>query len=325
MKISIIFPMYNEADCVEELLLRLYKILQTRQESFEIIAIDNGSSDDTAARLKSHGVIFEKLENFSSLKIVQLIRNFGYDSAVITGIEHSSGDKAIIMDGDLQDPPEVIPHFLAKSYEGYDVVYGKREKRTEGFFISLFIKVYYFIWSRIYSKTFPDKAGNFGVIDRNVIDLIKALPEREMYFRGIRAWVANNSIGLVYARNQRTKGKTKFSFLKYVIYGINGITSFTVFPIRAITVTGILGICFSFFLSLTIIFSKIQSFFGVTQDSIRASGWSSLTLLVLVSISLNLFCLGVIGEYVGKIYAEVKGRPRVVVRKTDCIKGRKSN
>ena len=313
--------MYNEADCVEELLLRLYKTLQTRQESFEIIAIDNGSSDDTANKLKSHGVIFEKLENFSSLTIVQLIRNFGYDSAIVTGIEHSSGDKAIIMDGDLQDPPEVIPQFLAKSYEGYDVVYGKREKRTEGFFISLFIKVYYFIWSRINSKTFPDKAGNFGVIDRNVIDLIKALPEREIYFRGIRAWVANNSTGLVYARQQRTKGKTKFSFLKYIIYGINGITSFTIFPIRAMTITGIIGILVSFLLGLIIIISKIQSVFGVERANNIAPGWSSLALLILISISLNLFCLGVIGEYIGKIYEEVKKRPRVVVRKTDLISG----
>jgi dolichol-phosphate mannosyltransferase len=313
--------MYNEADCVEELLLRLYKILETRQELFEIIAIDNGSSDDTAAILKSHGVIFEKLENFSSLKIIQLIRNFGYDSAVITGIEHSSGDKAVIMDGDLQDPPEVIPHFLAKSYEGYDVVYGKREKRTEGFFISLFIKIYYFIWSRIYSKTFPDKGGNFGVIDRNVIDLIKSLPEREIYFRGLRAWVASNSIGLVYTRHKRTKGKTKFSFLKYVIYGINGITSFTVFPIRAMTITGIIGIFISFLLGFIITISKIQNVLGVDPTNSIAPGWSSLALLILISISLNLFCLGVIGEYVGRIYQEVKGRPRVVVRKTDLISG----
>ena len=313
--------MYNEADCVEELLLRIYKIIEKRKEKFEIIAIDNGSSDETAARLKSNGVIFKKLDNFISFRIVQLIRNFGYDNAVITGIEHSSGDKAVVMDGDLQDPPEVIPHFLDKSYEGYDVVYGKREQRTEGFFIKFFIGVFYFIWSRIDGRTFPSKAGNFGVLDRQVVDSIKNLPEREMYFRGMRAWVTDNSTGLVYERNQRTKGKTKFSFFKYLIYGINGITSFTVFPIRAITIAGIIGICISLLLGLVIIFSKIQSLFSVTQDNIPASGWSSLALLILISISLNLFCLGVLGEYVGKIYAEVKGRPRVVVRKTDCIKG----
>ena len=242
--------MYNEADCVEELLTRLYKIIETRQELFEIIAIDNGSSDDTTARLKSNGVIFEKLENFTSLKIVQLTRNFGYDNAVVTGIEHSTGDKAVVMDGDLQDPPEVIPRFLAKSDEGYDVVYGKREQRTEGFFIKLFIKFFYIIWSNINKKTFPNKAGNFGVINKKVIESIKSLPEREMYFRGIRAWVSDHSTGLVYVRNPRTKGKTKFSFLKYLIYGIDGIASFTVFPIRAITVTGIIGILISFVLGL---------------------------------------------------------------------------
>ena len=307
-----------------ELLSRIYKVIEMRKEKFEILAIDNGSSDQTAVKLKANGMIFKKLDNFTSFKIVQLTRNFGYDSAIITGIEHSTGDKAVIMDGDLQDPPEVIPHLLDKSSEGYDVVYGKRDQRTEDFFIKLFIGIFYVIWSRIYGKTFPTKAGNFGVINRQVIDSIKNLPEREMYFRGIRAWVSYNSIGLIYTRSQRTKGKTKFSFFKYLIYGINGITSFTIFPIRAITVTGIIGIFISFLLSLTIIFSKIQIFFGVTQDSIRASGWSSLALLILISISLNLFCLGVIGEYVGKIYAEVKGRPRVVIRKTDCIKGLKS-
>ena len=130
--------MYNEAECVEELLSRIYKVIEMRKEKFEILAIDNGSSDQTAVKLKANGMIFKKLDNFTSFKIVQLTRNFGYDSAIITGIEHSTGDKAVIMDGDLQDPPEVIPHFLDKSSEGYDVVYGKeiKEQRTLLSFLS---------------------------------------------------------------------------------------------------------------------------------------------------------------------------------------------
>ena len=317
MLVTIIFPMFNEASNVEELFNRIFLIVKDQKFKWEIIAIDNGSQDNTSEKLekiiKKYKRTHKKYQNLK-IEIITLTRNFGYDNAILTGIEQSSGDYVTIMDGDLQDPPEEIPRFLAKIQEGYDIVYGIRNKRTESGLIKLFIKLFYFLWSKSSIIKFPKNAGNFCILSKKIINDINSLTEVNKYFRGVRAWFGYNSYGLIYERDIRKTGKSKFSFINYLIYGIEGITSFSTLPIRFLTVLGLFGLTLSFFSILFIIFQKILlTFYPSIIDFEILSGWTSLIILIIIGISINLIALGIIGEYVARILEEIKKRPRTVI------------
>lgn len=318
MLISIIFPMFNEENNVDELFDRIYLNIKNLSSKWEIIAINNGSVDKTAQRLdkiirdsKSKKFPYNDLK----INVITLTRNFGYDNAILTGIEKCKGDYVIIMDGDLQDPPEEIPRFLNKIKEGYDIVYGIRNKRTESIPIKIFISIYYFIWSRISIIKFPKNAGNFCVLSRIVVNEINSLTEVNQYFRGIRAWFGYKSCGLIYERKIRKNGNSKFSFLNYFIYGIEGITSFSTVPIRFLTILGFFGIILSFFIILLIIIQKFLSiFYPSLYTYYIMPGWTSLMILTIISLSINLIGLGIIGEYIARILEEVKKRPKAVIK-----------
>jgi len=312
MKVSIVFPMYNEAENVSKIFDRIFDTLKNTKCSIEILAVNNGSYDNTLNELKK----ILNLKKYSNWKIyiISFSRNFGYDNAILSGLDYSTGDYIFIMDGDLQDPPEEIPKFLDKIKEGYEIVYGLRKKRTETFIIKLFIKMFYFLWNKLTTNNFPKDAGNFCVMTRKVVDEINKINETNKYFRGIRAWIGFSSVGLEYKRVDRSFGVSKFSFMSYLFYGLEGITSFSTAPLRLLTLTGIVGLVLSFISAFTILSIKILSIYYSTLVEYNiATGWTTLSLLILISISINFLGLGILGEYIAKIYDETKMRPKYII------------
>ena len=304
---SIVIPAFNEDQNISPLLTRIIQVMS--DFSYEIIIVDNGSTDETASTLKNW------LKNKTiNLKVITLSRNFGYDGAIAAGLEYVEGGWCIIMDGDQQDPPEVIPEFIAKANEGFDIVYGLRHERTEGVIIGLMIKMFYKIMKIISNVNMPKDAGNFSIISHMVVDVIVTMPERNKFIRGIRAWAGFSSTGIVYKRDNRTSGKTKFSLFKYLNHAINGFTSFSLIPLRLVSYLGFFGLISCFLAGLFFFVTKISEIIGHPILSYQIeSGFTIVYLLILTSISMTLFGLGVIGEYVGKILEETKNRPNFIV------------
>jgi len=307
---SVVIPAYNEQENMKPLLERIEKVMSDVEGKYEIVIVDNGSFDGTPV------ILNELVGKCPSLVIVTLSRNFGYDGAITTGLEYAQGSWVIIMDGDQQDPPEVIPQLIDKAKEGYDIVYGIRAKRTERWFLALQMKIFYRIWKKIVNINVPKDAGNFSIISREVVDIIKCMPERNKFIRGLRAWTGYASKGLIYQREERVLGKTKFSFLAYLNHALNGITSFSTVPLRMFTYTGLVGMLMCSMFGLFLFLTKVFELLGVRLLSYNiAKGGTTLGLIVLTSVSVNLLGFGIIGEYVGRIFEEVKKRPNSLVRK----------
>jgi polyisoprenyl-phosphate glycosyltransferase len=314
---SLVMPAFNEEENIDPLVKRIEKVMSGIPCTYEIIIVNNGSDDSTP-------FVLEKLLKICPrLVVLTLTRNFGYDGAIIAGLENSRGEKVIIMDGDQQDPPEVLPEFISKSEEGFDIVYGIRSKRTEGWFISAQIKMFYRLMGKIVNFNMPKDAGNFGIITREVVNIINRMPERNKFIRGLRAWSGLSSYGLVYKRDERSKGQSKFSFFSYFNHALNGITSFSTVPLRMFTYTGICGITVSLLVGLFFLVTKIGAMLGIDLVNYKIiSGWTPLALLLLAGISLNLLGFGIVGEYVGRIFEEVKNRPHYLLKNIAYGKGR---
>jgi len=308
--ISVVFTAYNEQMNLRPLLDRIDTTLKSLGRGHEIVAVDNGSSDG------SDGILTECLNVFPHLVVVSLVRNFGYDGGIVAGLEHAKGRWVVVMDGDQQDPPEAIPRFLQKAEEGYEIVFGLRRKRTEGMLLGTMMKLYYRIWRTLANIDVPRDAGNFGVMSREVVDVINRLPERNKFIRGLRAWTGFRSTGLEYHRDARPLGTTKFSFFGYVDHALNGITAFSTTPLRMFTYGGLMGIAAFLFLAALAIVMRALELMGVPilPYSI-ASGFTTLALSIFISASVNLLGLGIIGEYVGRNLEESKHRPNYLVRK----------
>ncbi|MBT5550513.1 MAG: glycosyltransferase family 2 protein [Nitrospina sp.] len=306
---SLVMPAFNEEGNVGPLIDRIEKVMSRISGTYEIIVVNNGSDDSTPF------VLEKLLKTCPRLVVLTLTRNFGYDGAIIAGLENSRGNKVIIMDGDQQDPPEILPEFISKSAEGFDIVYGIRSKRTEGWFISAQIKIFYRLMGKIVNFNMPKDAGNFGIITREVVDIINRMPERNKFIRGLRAWSGLSSYGMVYKRNERSKGQSKFSFFSYFNHALNGITSFSTVPLRMFTYMGICGIAVSLLVGSFFLVTKVGAMLGINLVNYRIiSGWTPLALLLLAGISLNLLGFGIVGEYVGRIFEEVKNRPHYLLR-----------
>jgi len=307
---SIVIPAYNEEENITPLLERIKKVMDKVGGRYEIVIVDNGSYDSTPA------ILDDLLRKHYPLVVVTLTRNFGYDGAITAGLEYARGHWIIIMDGDQQDPPEVIPQFIEKANEGYDIVYGIRARRTENWFLRFQIKTFYRIWRTMVRFDIPKDAGNFAIISHRVLDIINRMPERNKFIRGLRAWTGYPSTGIIYQRNKRLRGKTKFSFLAYLNHALNGITSFSTFPLRMFTYIGGMGLLICITVALFFFVTKVSELLGWKILSYNiARGTTTLALLILTAISINFFGLGIIGEYIGRILEEVKKRPNFLVRK----------
>ena len=309
--LSIIIPSYNEEENINEIYERIKKtIKEINIDDFEIIYIENGSTDKSLEILKKIN------QNDKKVKIVSFSRNFGYQNAILAGLKYSKNDHVCILDGDLQDPPEIIKDFIAKAKEGYDVVYGIRKKREATFFKKISYKIFYYFYQKLSEINVPKEVGEFSLMNKKVVNHLINLKENNLFVRGLRTWLGFKQIGVEYNRLERNKGKPKFSFYESFILGLDGIISFTKVPLRAVLILGIILSGISFFYFLFIFVTKILVIFGFDIPSwlIMPKGLTIMNLIMVTFFSLIVLILGIIGEYIGKIYGEVKNRPRYIVK-----------
>lgn len=308
--ISVIVPTYNNERGINEFYRRTRGVLEclSLRFNYEIIFVNDFSTDNTLHELK----ILAQADQ--AVKLINFSRNFGNQIGITAGIDFSSGDIAVVIDDDLQDPPEIILNLIAKWDKGYKVVYGVRPKR-QGVnpLFKLTAKLYYRVIGSLSDTKIPNDTGDFRLIDRAVIETLKKIREENRYYRGLVAWVGYPQIGVVYDRDKRYAGGSTFSFKKYVNFALNGLTSFTEKPLYFSSLAGLFITSISFIFALFLIVNKI------VDPSISIQGWTSLTVIMLFFGGIQLLSIGVLGVYISKIYREVKGRPLYIVESTNNI------
>jgi len=300
--VSIIIPCYNEEDVIEETFLRLNEFCHSVDEyDFELVFVDDGSYDETKRLLS------EKSYKFDYVKVIVFARNFGHQIAVTAGIDAAMGDALVIIDADLQDPPEVIHHMLDKWQKGYDVVYGTRSERYgESLFKRTTAHWFYRIINLLANIPIPLDTGDFRLITRRVADAFKSMPEHDRFVRGMISWVGFRQIGLPYERAERFAGTTKYPLRKMVGFALDGILSFTTQPLRLAIGLGVVCAGAAFIGILYALFLRLFT-------SIWVEGWTALMIAVLFIGGVQLVSVGILGEYIGRIYTQVKNRPLYVV------------
>lgn len=299
---SIIVPLFNEELVIHETYKRLKRVMDSIRESYEIIFVDDGSRDKTYHMAKAI------CNTDKNIKLLSFSRNFGHQIAITAGMESASGNAVVVIDADLQDPPEVIPQMIAKWKEGYQVVYGKRsERKGESFFKKSSASLFYRILRNLTDVDIPVDTGDFRLIDRKVLDALNKLPEKNRYVRGMVSWVGFKQIGLEYVREERFAGETKYPLRKMLKFAMNGITSFSYKPLKFATYLGCLVSLLSFLYLFYVLFERIF----VPQSTVP--GWASLAVISLFFNGIVLILLGIMGEYIGRIYDEAKGRPLYII------------
>lgn len=308
--LSVVVPCFNEQEVISLTFQRLVEVMGNRDFRLQIVFVDDGSTDRTAE------IIASFCERDPRVKTVLLSRNFGHQAALSAGLANADGDIVVVIDADLQDPPEVVLEMIEKWSQGADVVYGIRRKRKEGFSKRVAYRIFYRLFQRLASIDAPVDAGDFSLIDRQVLDVINQLPESNRFFRGLRAWSGFRQDGIVYERDPRAAGDSKYSFSKLIKLAADGIFNFSTIPLTMVFYIGSLMASVSF---LTLIFVLIIRMFDIPIFGMRASdvqGFSSTILTVLLIGGIQLVSIGVLGEYIGRIYHEAKGRPTYVIRDT---------
>jgi dolichol-phosphate mannosyltransferase len=302
-RLSIAIPLHNEESVLPELLRRTRGVLdQIAGGPHEIVFVDDGSSDRTFAILE------EAAAQDSRVRAISLSRNFGHQAALTAALDHVSGDAAVVMDGDLQDVPEAIPQFVERCQQGYDVVYAQRIRRKEPWPLRVCYFVFYRLMARLSDVRLPLDSGDFGLMSRRVIDQVRRMPEHHRYLRGMRSWVGFRQTGLPVEREERHSGKSKYGLLRLLKLATDGIFAFSIVPIRAAALLGAAAISVSM---LYVLYALYYRFF--LQQS--PQGFTALIAAVTFLSGVLLFFLGVIGEYVGRIYEETKARPIYVIER----------
>jgi glycosyltransferase involved in cell wall biosynthesis len=300
--ISIVIPMYNEELVVKESYQRLKKVADGFKETYELVFVNDGSRDRTVA------ILSEICNSDARVKLIDFSRNFGHQVAITAGMDYASGEAIVVIDGDLQDPPEVIPQMIAKWHEGYDVVYGKRlERKGDTLFKKITAKFFYRLLKRMTDVDIPVDTGDFRLIDRKVAEALKSVNEKNRYIRGLISWLGFKQIGVEFSRDKRFAGETKYPLKKMLKFAFDAITSFSYKPLKLASYVGFLLSLFSFIYLLIVVYQK---FF--TMNTIP--GWASILAVNLFFNGIILMILGIIGEYIGRIYDEAKGRPLYVIR-----------
>ena len=300
--ISLVFPVYNEEEVLPLLYARVCRIIEELEYEIEVILVNDGSRD------ASLGLMQEFHRQDPRFKVIDFARNFGHQVAITAGIDFASGDAVILLDADLQDPPELLPQFLKKWEEGYQVVYAIRKTRQEHILKRAAYSSFYRILQKISNIQIPLDSGDFCLMDRLVIDTLKAMHERNRFVRGLRSWAGFRQIGLEYDRDKRQAGKVKYTMTRLMKLALDGIVSFSYFPLRIAGYTGFTISLISFLGILVYLYKKL--FIGGEPQ-----GFPTLVILVLFMGGIQLLSLGIIGEYIGRIYDEVKRRPIYVIRK----------
>jgi len=301
--ISIVCPCFNEEEVVGHFIENIKEVLEKSRKSYEIIFIDDGSTDNTLNSL------IEYKKNHKHIRILELSRNFGKEVALTAGIDASLGETVVPIDADLQDPPEIILDFIKKYEEGYDVVIGKRSDRTTDSFSKRFLaESFYKVHNKISDVSIPNNVGDYRLISRKVVDSIKKLPESQRFMKGIFAWVGYKTAIVEYKRAERVAGHSSFNGWKLWNFALEGITSFSTIPLRIWLYIGALISALSFIYGSIIIIKTL--IFGVD-----AAGYASILTVVLFLGGVQLMGIGILGEYIGRIYIETKKRPIYIIDK----------
>jgi dolichol-phosphate mannosyltransferase len=308
--LSVVVPCFNEQEVISATYRRFVAVLGNRDFDLQIVLVDDGSTDSTPC------IAAELARKDPRVKTVLLSRNFGHQSAVSAGLANADGDAIVVIDADLQDPPEVVLDMIQQWLHGADVVYGIRTKRKESLFKRGGYKLYYKIFQWLANIDAPLDAGDFSLMDRQVLTVINRLPERNRFFRGLRAWSGFRQVGIAYERQPRAAGVTKYPLRKLIRLASDGIFNFSTVPLTAVVVTGFFMSSVSFIALLLVLVLRI---FDIPIFGMRASdvqGFSSTILTILLIGGIQLVSTGVLGEYIGRIYTEAKGRPTYVILDT---------
>jgi len=299
---SAIVPIYNEEENLNEIARRLIQVLE-RIGLYEIVFVDDGSDDGSAD-------IIRRLCGVNpSVKAIHFSRNFGHQAAVSAGLRYASGDAVAVIDGDLQDPPELLPELFDKWREGYKVVYAIRQQRKEGLLKKAAYYLYYRLLRLIAEVEIPLDSGDFSVMDRVVVEKLNNMPESHRFIRGLRSWIGYSQVGVPYNRDARFSGEPKYTWSGLIRLGYDGIFSFSRVPLLIATRIGLL---------ITLI-SVVSAFWILGKKfilGVEPQGWTSLIIVVLVIGGIQLFVLGILGEYIGRIFEETKKRPGYIVAET---------
>jgi dolichol-phosphate mannosyltransferase len=307
--ISLVVPAFNEQDGIEELYRRVNAAAPAWGDDWELIVVDDGSRDDTLKILEGLA------RQDPRLKIVSLTRNFGHQLAVTAGLHHARGSIVCVLDADLQDPPEELLPFIQKVREGMDVVYAIRTKRKESLFKRMAYHVYYRLLKRLATLDIPLDAGDFCVMSGEVVQAINQLPERNRFVRGLRTWVGYRQSGLAYERAARYAGRPKYTLGKLFRLASDGIINFSYRPLQASMFLGIFVGAIAIALGLLVLIQYVGNVTITGYNPRQSRGWTSLILTLLFSSAVQLFCLGILGEYIGRLFEETKRRPMYLVRK----------
>jgi len=300
---SVILPVYNEESCLVDVLTRLENALTGAGTSYEVLCVDDGSTDS------SWSIVERFYGRNTAFKGIKFQRNFGHQLAVYAGIKLSKGNYVAVLDADGQDPPELLPQLFKKCEEGYDVVYAVRKKRKENCLKRLGYHLFYRFYQSIVPFKTPLDAGDFSVFSRGVADFIKSRTEKNPFIRGLRSWHGGKQCGFEYERQSRVLGKSKYTYLKLFFLAINASISFSKAPLRVVSTFGIVMAFLAMSAGIVIIALKIVK-------GINPSGWASIAVMIVFFSGINFFILGVIGEYIGHIFDEVKNRPPFLIERT---------
>ena len=298
--ISVVVPAYNEEEVLEEFHRQVGAVLETLDDDAEFVFVDDGSADSTA------DIMRRLASEDPRVRAVILSRNFGHEAAIEAGLRAARGDAVIVMDADLQDGPDILPRLVAAWREGAGVVYAVRTERKEGRFLRSAFSSFYRLAEKVMSIDLPRDAGPFSLMDRRVVNVLNAMPEKGRYFPGLRAFAGFRQVGLEAERNERLAGETKYSLVKRTLGATNAIFSFSKLPLRLMTATG-------FAMALLAVAGLIWVIVGAIVGASIQPGWASLMIVMLFIGAVMFLFMGILGEYVGKIYDEVRGRPNYVV------------
>lgn len=317
--ISFIVPMFNEVACIKELYSHILKVCRKLKVKFELVCIDDGSTDATL-------LILKKLRKKDlRVKILSFARNFGHQIAVTAGLRYASGDCVVVMDADLQDPPEVVPKMIKKWSQGYKVVYGVRKSRGEMWLKRICYKLFYRLLLKLSSfKNIPLDAGDFCLMDKQVVQEMRRLNEGKPFVRGLRTWVGFKQTGIEYLRPTRLAGQSKYNFTKLFHLAFDGLLSFSSFALRITIFIGLLISFFSIAYAFYIGINRLLIMLKIVDVENLIPGWATLVCSITLLMGLQFVFLGILGEYVGRIYSEVKKRPLYIIEEKIGLKDEKA-
>lgn len=311
IKVSFVSPCFNEEKNIIDLCRRIIKVAKKINVSYEIILVDNGSTDN------SRNIIRNLNKKDKNIRSLILSRNFGYQNAIFSGLTFSKGDYICVLDGDLQDPPEIIEKMYIKIRKGFDVVYGIHSKREGAGLKNIFYRLFYILYSKLSEMSIPKDSGEFAIFNKKVLKEILQFNENLLFIRGIRSWVGFKQTGYNYVRSKRKAGIAKFNFWGSFQFALDGLISFSIRPLRAILMTSIIIMIPSLFALILLLLIKILSFtnYDFFNQFVMPKGLTFTNILILFLLTVNMIFFGLISEYIARIYIEIKKRPKYIIEK----------